>query len=100
MKKGIKLFVMVFVISFLTSCASSSLVIPNTNPEADKTFTTSQEGTVEILGQDMKIKPKHWMFVRCEHWSGCFLRCQGDLNSCKKVAKDYKLKLDYVDTNH
>jgi len=96
MKKTIGLTLIVFAISFLTSCASNGLVLPKTIPGAVKTYTVNQEGTVEILGQDIKTKPTHWLYVQCDHWSGCYMRCQGEINSCKKVVKDSKLLLDYV----
>ena len=96
MKKTIGLTLIVFAVSFLTSCASNGLVLPKTIPGTIKTYTVNQEGTVEILGQDIKTKPMHWLYVHCDHWSGCYMRCQGEINSCKKVVKDSKLLLDYV----
>ncbi|MBT3856302.1 MAG: hypothetical protein HOF64_05305 [Nitrospina sp.] len=96
MKKTIGLTLIVFAVSFLTSCASNGLVLPKTIPGTIKTYTVNQEGTVEILGQDIKTKPTHWLYVHCDHWSGCYMRCQGEINSCKKVVKDSGLQLDYV----
>jgi hypothetical protein len=96
MKKGISLTLAVFVISFLASCASNTLVLPKTIPGAVKTYTVNPEGTVEIMGQDMKTSPQHWLYVDCDHWSGCYMRCQGEINSCKKVAKDSGFQVDYI----
>ena len=59
MKKTIGLTLIVFAVSFLTSCASNGLVLPKTIPGTIKTYTVNQEGTVEILGQDIKTKPMH-----------------------------------------
>ncbi len=96
MKKAIELTLIVFVVSFLTSCASNGIVLPKTIPGAVKTYTVNQQGTVEILGQDMKAQPKHWLYIRCNHWSGCYMRCQGEIKSCKKVARDSNFLVGYV----
>lgn len=96
MKRGMLLIFIVLAISFLSSCASNGIVLPKTVPGAVKTYTVNSEGTVEMLGQDMLTQPKHWLYVRCNHWSGCYMRCQGEINSCKKVAKDSKFEVDYV----
>ncbi len=97
MKNRMKLILMVFAVSFLTSCASSSLVLPKMIPEAEKTFTVnSRTGTVEIIGQDMTTEPTHWLYAQCDHWSGCYMRCQGKINSCKKITTDFKLGVNHV----
>ena len=93
MKKTIELTLIVFAISFLTSCTSA---IPKTIPGTVKTYTVNQEGTVEILGHDIKTEPKYWLYIRCDHWSGCYMRCQGKINFCKKVARDSEFPLDYI----
>jgi hypothetical protein len=96
MKKRMSLILIIFAISFLASCASNGVVLPKTIPGAVKTYTVNDEGTVEMLGQDMKTEPKHWLYISCNHWSGCYMRCQGEIKSCKKVAKDSDFKVDYV----
>jgi hypothetical protein len=96
MNKILELILIVFAISFLASCASNGVVLPKTIQGEVKTYTVNQQGTVEMLGQDLKTAPKHWLYIRCNHWSGCFMRCQGEKNSCKKVAKDSSFKVDYI----
>ena len=96
MKKGMKLVLIFFVISLLASCASDGVILPNMVPSAEKTFEVNEQGTVEILGQDMITEPTHWLYVECDHWSGCYMRCQGKINSCKKVATDSGLEVDYI----
>jgi len=94
MKKAIELTLIVFAISFLTSCASNGIILPQTIPGTVKTYTVNQEGTVEILGQDIKTKPQHWLYIRCNHWSGCYMRCQGEKTSCNKVARDSEFMVE------
>ena len=96
MKKGMELILIIFVISFLNSCASNGTALHKTIPGAVKTYTVNQKGTVEILGQDMKAQSKHWLYIRCNHWSGCYMRCQGEIKSCKKVARDSNFLVGYV----
>ena len=91
-----ELILIIFVISFLTSCASNGIALHKTIPGAVKTYTVNQQGTVEILGQDMRTQPTHWLYIRCNHWSGCYMRCQGEIKSCKKVARDSNFLVDYV----
>jgi hypothetical protein len=96
MKKRIRLILMVFAIFFLTSCTSNTLILPKTLHTIVKTYTVNDKGTVEILGQDMTTEPMHWLYVECDHWSGCYMRCQGKVKSCKKVVIDYKLDVDHI----
>jgi len=96
MKKRIRLILMFFVIFSLTSCTSNTLILPKTLHAIVKTYTVNDKGTVEILGQDMTTEPMHWLYVECDHWSGCYMRCQGKVKSCKKVVIDYKLDVDHI----
>jgi hypothetical protein len=96
MKKRKRLLLMFFAVFFLTSCTSNSIILPDTLHGMVKTYTVSDEGTVEILGQDMTTEPMHWLYIECDHWSGCYMRCQGKLKSCKKVVIDYKLDVDHI----
>ena len=96
MKKRMGLTLIVFTIFFLTSCASNSIILLKTLHGMVKTYTVNDKGTVEILGQDMTTEPMHWLYVECDHWSGCYMRCQGKVQSCKKVATDYKLDVDHI----
>ena len=106
MKKRMALVIIIFAISFLTSCTSmqklnnffsmnNGVVLPKTNPDAVKTYSINDKGTVEILGQEM-IKDTHWLYVKCDYWSGCYMRCQGQIDSCKRVARDSQIQVDYI----
>ena len=28
----------------------------------------------------------HWIFVKCDYWAGCYVRCEGSKNHCLKVV--------------
>jgi hypothetical protein len=101
MKKRMGLILIFFAIFFLNSCASNNIssnniIFPKILQGMVKTYTVNDKGTVEILGQDMTTEPMHWLYVECDHWSGCYMRCQGNVKSCKKVIIDYKLDVDYI----
>ena len=100
MKKTLRLILIIFVLSFLASCASNGVVLPKSKPGAVKTYTVNEEGTVEMLGQDMKTEPKHWLYISCNHWSGCYMRCQGPVKTCKSIAEKSGLKVGLILSNH
>ena len=31
---------------------------------------------------------RQWIYVDCDYWAGCFMRCDGASNQCKQLAKD------------
>ena len=31
---------------------------------------------------------RQWIYVDCNYWAGCFMRCDGASNQCKQLAKD------------
>ena len=95
MQKRMGLVLMFFAIYFLTSCASHDIILPKTIQGEVKTYTVNEQGTVIILGQSVLLEPMHWLYVECEHWSGCYIRCKGKINSCKKVANYFKLEVNY-----
>lgn len=118
MKKGMVLLGAMISIFLLNSCASGdaccntkeepikhivipeAVEIPQTFPGADKIFTVNNVGTVEIIENDIKSQSMHWLFVSCEHWSGCYMRCQGPKKTCKSIAKKSDLKVSHILSRH
>ncbi len=96
MRTVVKLTLMISAISLLTSCTFTRTVPPKPIPGAVKIYTINQEETVEILNQDIKIEPKNWLYIRCNHWSGCYMRCQGKIKSCKTVTTNSGYMVDHV----
>ena len=92
MKKGIVLLGIALAF-FLTSCASNPPAVPRPFEGSSKIFNVSSNGTVKVKGSNSKDQSMHWVFVRCVHWSGCYLLCQGPLITCKNIAKKLDLKI-------
>ncbi|KMP10691.1 hypothetical protein UR09_00935 [Candidatus Nitromaritima sp. SCGC AAA799-A02] len=34
-----------------------------------------------------------WVSVDCDHWAGCFMRCDGTKSKCRKLAEDAGFKM-------
>ena len=43
------------------------------------------DGTAVVDSED---NARQWIYVDCEYWAGCFMRCDGESNQCKQLAKD------------
>ena len=36
---------------------------------------------------------RQWIYVDCDYWAGCFMRCDGASNQCTQLARDSKLSI-------
>jgi len=95
MNKGI-VFIGVILVFLLTSCASYSPAVPRHFEGSSKIFEVRNNGTVEVKIRDIKNQPLHWIFVRCAHWSGCYMQCQGPVMTCKSIAIKSGLKISHI----
>ena len=100
MNKVTVLLEAIFALFFLTSCAGTGTVVAKPFSGSAEIFKVNDEGTVEVKGYDMKNQPQHWVFVRCDYWSGCYMRCQGPVKICKSIAEKSGLKVSLIQTNH
>jgi hypothetical protein len=48
---------------------------------------TIVNGSVVIDNTLNKDKKRNWVYVRCNHWAGCYMRCIGKLNACENLAQ-------------
>ena len=99
MHKGIVLLGAISALFIFTSCASNHAATPKAFPGSPEIFNVNNEGTVEVKVDNIKNQPIHWVFVNCNHWSGCYMRCQGPAKTCKNIAKKSGLKISHVLTN-
>ena len=99
MNKGIALLGAISVLFLFTSCASNHAAVPKAFPGSPEIFNVNNEGTVEVKVANIKNQPMHWVFVNCNHWSGCYMRCQGPAKTCKSIAKTSGLKISHILTS-
>ena len=99
MNKGIVLLGAICALFLFTSCASNHAAVPKAFPGSPEIFNVNNEGTVEVKIDNLKNQPIHWVFVNCNHWSGCYMRCQGPAKTCKSIAKKSGLKISHILTN-
>tara|TARA_B100000686_G_C15856052_1_gene509556 strand:- start:161 stop:469 length:309 start_codon:yes stop_codon:yes gene_type:complete len=99
MNKGIVLLGTILALVLFTSCASNHAAIPKAFPGSPEIFNVNNEGTVEVKVDNLTNQPMHWVFVNCNHWSGCYMRCQGPAKTCKSIAKKSGLKISHTMTN-
>ena len=55
------------------------------------------EKTVEIIAQE-KNELSHWLYLNCDYIFGCYMRCEGPINSCMEVATLTKFGMKYIVT--
>ena len=83
----------------LTSCASNPTAVPKPFEGSSKIFKVSSKGTVKVKARNLKDPPMHWIFVKCAHWSGCYIRCEGPVLTCKSIVKKLSLKISHTITS-
>ena len=98
MNKGIVVLGITLVI-LLTSCTSNPPAVPKLFEGSSKIFKVNSDGIVKVKVSNLQDQPMHWVFVRCAHWSGCYMRCQGPAVTCKSIVKKMGLKFTHILTN-
>ena len=48
---------------------------------------TIVNGSVVIDNTKNEDKKRNWVYVKCDNWAGCYMRCIGKLNACEELAK-------------
>jgi hypothetical protein len=90
---------LVFLIFYLSSCSTILIKPEGSIGSVDYRVTSENrsEKTVEILAQE-KNKLLHWIYLSCDYIFGCYMRCEGPINSCMKVATLGKFNMKYIMT--
>ena len=99
MRKKIIFLGLVVSIFYLSSC-STILIKPEGSIGSVNYRVTGEnqsEKTVEIIAQE-KNELLHWLYLNCDYIFGCYMRCEGPLNSCMKVATLSKFDMKYIMT--
>jgi hypothetical protein len=97
MREKIIFLGLIFLVFYLSSC--SSILIKTEGSTEDVNFKvtgeTEREKTVEIISQE-KNKLLHWLYLNCNYIFGCYMRCEGPINSCIKAASVGQFDIKYI----
>jgi len=99
MRKKIIFLGLVVSVFCLSSC-STILIKPEGSIGSINYRVTGEnprEKTVEIIAQE-KNELSHWLYISCDYIFGCYMRCEGPINSCMKVATLGKFDMKYIMT--
>ena len=99
MRKKIIFLGLVVSVFCLSSC-STILIKPEGSIGSVNYRVTGEnqsEKTVEIIAQG-KNKLSHWLYLSCDYIFGCYMRCEGPINSCMEVATLAKFDMTYIVT--
>ena len=96
-----KMIVLGLILSvfYLSSCGA--ILIKPKGPIGDVNYRVTDgvngKKTVEIVSQG-KNKFSNWLYLSCDYIFGCYMRCEGPINSCMEVATLTKFGMKYVVT--
>jgi hypothetical protein len=99
MRKKIIFLGLVVSIFNLSSC--NAILIKQESPIEGVNYRVTGENqsekTVEIIPQE-KNELSHWLYLSCDYIFGCYMRCEGPINSCMEVATLAKFDIKYITT--
>ena len=52
--------------------------------------------TAVIKKKDKYASNRWWIDVECDYWAGCFMRCDGPKEQCRKLAEDSNLTVNSI----
>jgi len=97
-KKNIFIGLVVSVF-YLSSCHTLLIKLGGSIEGVNYRVTGENHGkkTVEIIPQE-KNELSHWVYLSCDYIFGCYMRCEGPINSCMKAATLGKFDMKYIVT--
>ena len=98
MKSKIIFLSLVFITFYLSAC-STVLIKPKEPIENFNYKINNAKNTVKIINQKSRDRGLHWIYLKCDYIFGCYMRCEGPINSCMKVATLSNYQIRYITTN-
>ncbi len=99
MKRKIAFLGLMLSVFYLSSCGA--ILIKPKGPIGDINYKVidgiNGEKTVEIIPQENN-ELLNWLYLRCDYIFGCYMRCEGPVNSCIKAATLGKFDVKYIVT--
>ena len=83
---------LVFIIVFVF-VASAGCFYPKAERAPGELVSDIQYEIVNDTSVVGKSDNRQWIYVNCNYWAGCFMRCDGASNKCKQLAKDSKFSI-------
>ena len=97
MKSKIIFLSLVFITFYLSAC-STVLIKPKEPIENFNYKINNAKNTVKIINQKSRDRGLHWIYLKCDYIFGCYMRCEGPINSCMKVATLSNYQIRYITT--
>ena len=99
MKRPVIFLILIFSIFYLSSCGSIPIKPESFIESVDYKVIDGLDGekTVQVVALE-KNKYTHWVYLNCDYIFGCYMRCEGPVNSCMKIATLGKLDMKYIMT--
>jgi hypothetical protein len=97
MRREIIFLGLIFLVFYLSSC-STILIKTEGTPEVVNFKVigeTDSQMTVKIINQE-KNKFLHWLYLDCNYIFGCYMRCEGPIDSCIKAASTGQFGIKYI----
>ena len=96
MKEKVHAFVKVLLIFVLMTFLTAS--VGCLYPKAERApGELVSDVNYEIVDETTVVRSdngkRQWIYVDCDYWAGCFMRCDGSSNQCKQLAKDSRFSI-------
>jgi len=99
MRRKIIFLGLILSVFCLSSCGA--ILLKPKGPIGDVNYRVTDgvngKKTVEIVPQG-KNKLSNWLYLSCDYIFGCYMRCEGPVNSCIEVANIGKFEIKYIMT--
>jgi hypothetical protein len=97
MRREIIFLYLILLVFYLSSCSTILIKTEGYTESVDFRVTgeTSREKTVEIINQE-KNKFSHWLYLNCNYVFGCYMRCEGPIDSCIQAASVGQFDIKYI----
>jgi hypothetical protein len=97
MRRVIIFLGLILLVFYLSSCSAISIKMDRSLEGVDYRVKgeNNREKTVEIISQE-KNASTHWLYLNCNYIFGCYMRCEGPIDSCRKVASIGQFDIKYV----
>ena len=110
-KSVLVMLVIAVVFAGTTGCTKSAYYIKQIDDFIDKGYPKAErisgklvsdiehevvDGTAVIEDREKYSSSRWWVDVECDYWAGCFMRCDGTKQQCRKLAEDANFTVNSI----